>query len=453
MGNQVSWKERISYGLGDTASNLVFQMITMYLMFFYTDVYGLNVAAVGTLFLVARIIDAFDSPIFGVLIDRTNTKWGKSRPYFLWLAVPFGLVAVLTFMTPDIGETGKIVYAYITYIALGILYAGINLPLTSLLPSMTSNSHERTAVNSVRMILGQLGGLIVSIGTLPLVAALGKGNQQQGFLWTIVLFASVAVILFFITFANTRERVQTGNGSQAVPFKEGVKALKGNLPWWLLLLLNVFFWIAFTSKGQSAVFFLKYNLGREDLVPLVNGLNVLLMAGIALMPPIAKRIGKRNTMLLGMAAGAASQLVLYGAAVASSIPLLIGAVVAGNIGLGLAAGLMYAMLADTVDYGEWRSGVRAQGLLTASSSFGVKFGMGIGGALAAWVLALGSYVPNREQAASGLAAIQFNFVWIPFICFMLCVGLLLFYRLGHVEQQMYKDLEARRRSGTAAAQA
>ncbi|MCM3340883.1 MFS transporter [Paenibacillus sp. MER TA 81-3] len=161
MGNQVSWKERISYGLGDTASNLVFQMITMYLMFVYTDVYGLNVAAIGTLFLVARIIDAFDSPIIGVLIDRTNTKWGKSRPYFLWLAVPFAIVAVLTFMTPDFGDTGKLVYAHITYITLGILYAAINLPLTSLLPSMTSNSQERTVVNSVRMIFGQLGGLVV----------------------------------------------------------------------------------------------------------------------------------------------------------------------------------------------------------------------------------------------------------------------------------------------------
>ncbi|TDL57511.1 MFS transporter [Paenibacillus dendritiformis] len=360
---------------------------------------------------------------------------------------------MLTFMTPDIGDTGKIVYAYITYIALGILYAGINLLLTSLLPSMTSNSQERTAVNSVRMILGQLGGLIVSIGTLPLVAAFGQGDQQQGFLWTMVLFASVAVVLFFITFANTRERVQTANGSQVVPFKEGVKALKGNVPWWLLLFLNVFFWIAFTSKGQSTVFFLKYNLGREDLVPLVNGLNVLLMAGIALMPMLAKRIGKRNTALLGMAVGAVSQLAMYGAALASSIPLLVGAVVAGNVGLGLTAGLMYAMLADTVDYGEWRSGVRAQGLLTASSSFGVKFGMGFGGALAAWVLAIGHYVPNQEQAASGLAAIQFNFVWIPFICFMLCVGLLLFYRLENVEQQMNQELEAKRQGGKAAIQA
>lgn len=452
MDNQVSWKERISYGLGDTASNLVFQMITMYLMFFYTDVYGLNVAAVGTLFLVARVIDAFDSPIIGVIIDRTHTKWGKSRPFFLWLAIPFGIVAVLTFMTPDLGNTGKLVYAYLTYILLGILYAAINLPLTSLLTSMTSNSQERTVVNSVRMIFGQLGGLVVSIGALPLVAVFGKGNQQQGFLWTMVLFAAIAVILFFTTFANTRERVQLGDKNQVVPFKDGVKALKGNLPWWILLFMNVFFWVGMTSKGQSAVFYLKYNLGREDLVPLVNGLNVILLVGIALMPMLAKRIGKRNTALLGVAIGAASQLIVYVAAVMSSIPLLIGAVAIGNIGIGFAAGLMFAMLADTVDYGELRSGIRAQGLLTASSSFGVKFGMGIGGAVAAWVLAIGNYVPNQEQAASGLAAIQFNFVWIPFICFLICALLLLFYKL-EFDQKMIGELEAQRQSGPVSIQA
>ncbi|MFW5433495.1 glycoside-pentoside-hexuronide (GPH):cation symporter [Paenibacillus apiarius] len=453
MGNQVSWKERISYGLGDTASNLVFQMITMYLMFFYTDVYGLNVAAVGTLFLVARVIDAFDSPIIGVLIDRTNTKWGKSRPYFLWLALPFAIVAVLTFMTPDFGGTGKLVYAYVTYILLGILYAAINLPLTSLLPSMTSNSQERTVVNSVRMIFGQLGGLVVSIGALPLVAAFGKGNQQQGFMWTMSLFAAIAVVFFFTTFANTRERVQTADGNQAVPFRQSVKALKGNVPWWLLLVINVFVWVAMTGKGQSTVFFLKYNLGREDLVPLVNGLNVLMLVGIALMPLLTKRIGKRNTALLGMVLGALGQLIAYGAAVMSSIPVLLGAVIIGNVGIGFAAGLLFAMLADTVDYGEWKSGVRAQGLLTAASSFGVKFGMGIGGALAAWVLAIGQYVPNQEQAASGLAAIQFNFVWMPFICFVICAVLFLFYKLDHVEQQMIGELEAKRQGGATTLQA
>ncbi|GJM76046.1 hypothetical protein HMSSN036_82620 [Paenibacillus macerans] len=166
--------------MGDTASNLVFTIVTTYLMFFYTDVYGLNVAAVGTLFLVARLIDALDGPIFGVLIDRTSTKWGKSRPYFLWLSIPFGVVAILTFMTPDLSATGKIVYAYATYIALGILYAGVNIPLSSLLPSLTSNSQERTVVNTYRMVGGQTGAFIVNAAVLPLVA-FWAGQPAAGF--------------------------------------------------------------------------------------------------------------------------------------------------------------------------------------------------------------------------------------------------------------------------------
>lgn len=140
--NQVGWKERISYGLSDTACNLVFQVIGTYLMFFYTDVFGLSLAAVGTLFLVARIIDALDAPIFGVLIDRTSTKWGKSRPYFLWLAVPFGIMATLTFFTPNLSDSGKSIYAYITYISVGIIYSGVNVPITSILPSLSSNPQE-----------------------------------------------------------------------------------------------------------------------------------------------------------------------------------------------------------------------------------------------------------------------------------------------------------------------
>ncbi|MCR8642836.1 MFS transporter [Paenibacillus sp. N1-5-1-14] len=443
MENQVSWKERISYGLGDTASNLIFQVITLYLMFYYTDVFGLDVAAVGTLFLIARIIDALDGPIFGILIDRTNTKWGKSRPWFLWLCIPFAAVAILTFMTPDFSANGKLIYAYVTYILLGILYAGINLPLTSLLSSMTSNSHERTVINTVRMLLAQIGALIVSVGVMPFVAFFGKGNQQAGFQWTMTMFAAIAVVLFLITFKNTRERVQV-NGNKPVPFKEGVKAIKGNTPWWLMLVLGVFMWMAMVGKGTALIYFLKYNFGREDLIPVLNGLNILLLVGIAFTPLVSKRLGKRNTLLLGMLIGAVTQVVVFFAEQAISVGLLITANAIGNIGLGLGAGLLFAMLIDTVDYGEWKSGVRAQGLLTAASSFGVKFGMGIGGALTAWILSNGGYVPNATQTESSLNAISFNFIWLPMICFLICSFLLLFYKLDRVEKQMIGDLGAKR---------
>jgi len=437
--NQVFLKERISYGLGDAASNLIFTMVTTYLMFFYTDVFGLNVAAVGTLFLIARIIDAFDGPIIGVLVDQTSTKWGKSRPYFLWLAVPFGVVAVLTFMTPDLSASGKVIYAYSTYIIMGITYAAINVPLSSLLPSLTSSSQERTVVNTFRMVGGQVGALIVNAAVLPLVAFFGNGNKQDGFFYTMILFASVAVILFFITFANTKERVQV-NGNKPIPFKEGVKALKGNFPWLILLIVNVLLFVSLITAGQSTMYFFTYNLNRVDLVPLLNGLSSLTLIGIIAVPFLARKLGKRNTLILGFIIAGIGQIGVYIGAEALTIPMIITGRVLGTIGLGLVAGLKFAMIADTVDYGEWKSGVRAQGLLMAASTFGVKFGMGIGGAIAAWIMSAGGYVANQKQSSSALFAIEFNFVWIPLICYIIGIVLVMFYRLEKEEAQMTQDL-------------
>ncbi|KAA0562248.1 MFS transporter [Bacillus sp. CH30_1T] len=437
---QVSLKERISYGLGDTASNLVFTMITTYLMFFYTDVSGISAAAVGTLFLVARVIDAFDAPIIGVLIDRTSTKWGKSRPYFLWLAIPFGVVAVLTFTIPDLSESGKLIYAYLTYIILGIMYSAINIPLSSLLPSITSSSQERTVVNAFRGIGGKVGTFIVNVAVLPLVAFFGQGNPQDGFLYTMILFAFVSVVLFFITFANTRERVQA-NGNKPIPFKEGVKALKGNLPWWLLLVSNVLLFIAIISSLQSTIYFFTYNLNREDLIPLINGLTILMVVGTIAAPILAKKIGKRNSMILGFIITSIGQVVMYIGAEAASIPFLILGRVVSISGLGLAVGLKFAMIADTVDYGEWKSGVRAPGLLMASSTFGVKLGMGLGGAIAAWIMSGGGYVANQQQSFSALLAIEFNFIWLPFISCILSIILFLFYRLEKEEAKIMEVLK------------
>jgi GPH family glycoside/pentoside/hexuronide:cation symporter len=436
---QVSLKERISYGLGDTASNLVFTMVSTYLMFFYTDVFGLNVAAVGTLFLVARVIDAFDGPIIGVLIDKTSTKWGKSRPYFLWLAIPFGVVAVLTFTAPDLSPSGKLIYAYVTYIIMGVTYSAINIPLSSILPSLTSNSQERTVVNAFRMVEANVGALIVNAALLPLVAFFGNGNKQHGFLYTMILFASIAVILFFITFANTRERVQV-NGNKPIPFKEGIKAVKGNLPWWVMLIVNVLVYFALVVTAQSTIYYFTYNLKQVNLVPLLNSLSILSIIGIIAVPFSAKKLGKRNTLLVGFIIACIGQGLVYLGAHTLTIPLIILGKVLSNLGLGLAMGLKFAMIADTVDYGEWRSGVRAQGLLMAASTFGVKFGMGIGGAIAAWILSLGGYVANKPQSSSALFAIEFNFVWIPIICYILGIIAVMFYRLEKVEAKMTEDL-------------
>lgn len=447
--NQMPWRERISYGLGDTASNLIFQMTTLYLMYFYTDVFGLNPGAVAVVFLVARVIDAIVEPFIGVMIDRTQTKWGKCRPYFLWLAVPFSLTAVLMFLTPDFGDTGKLVYAYISYTVLGIMYSGINLPLSAILPSLTSNSNERTVINTVRMMFAVIGVVTVSAGTMPLVKAFGGGDQAKGFLVTMILFSSIALLLFLNMFGNTKERVKAID-EKPLPMREGVKALKGNVPWLIMLLLSLFLWITTSIQGQTSIYYMTYYMKKPELIPIVNSMQLLMILSMVIAPFIVKKIGKRNTIIIGSVVSIIGYLIAITGGNALSVPVLLAGLLVSGLGMGVGAGLIFAMMADTVDYGEWKSGVRAQGLLYSAASFGVKVGMGLGGALGGVILSMGGYVANSTaQSESALAAISFNYLWAPIIGQIIMITLLLFYRLDKDQPVMMRELEERRNSSIA----
>lgn len=444
--NQMPWRERISYGLGDTASNLIFQMTTLYLMYFYTDVFGLNPGAVAVVFLVARVIDAIVEPFIGVMIDRTQTKWGKCRPYFLWLAVPFSLTAVLMFLTPDFGDTGKLVYAYISYTVLGIMYSGINLPLSAILPSLTSNSNERTVINTVRMMFAVIGVVTVSAGTMPLVKAFGGGDQAKGFLVTMILFSSIALLLFLNMFANTKERVKAID-EKPLPMREGVKALKGNVPWLIMLLMSLFLWITTSIQGQTSIYYMTYYMKKPELIPIVNSMQLLMIFSMVIAPFVVKKIGKRNTIIMGSVVSIIGYLIAITGGNALSVPVLLAGLLISGLGMGVGAGLIFAMMADTVDYGEWKSGVRAQGLLYSAASFGVKVGMGLGGALGGVILSMGGYVANSTaQSESALAAISFNYLWAPIIGQIIMITLLLFYRLDKDQPVMMRELEERRNS-------
>lgn len=447
--NQMPWRERISYGLGDTASNLIFQMTTLYLMYFYTDVFGLNPGAVAVVFLVARVIDAIVEPFIGVMIDRTQTKWGKCRPYFLWLAVPFSLTAVLMFLTPDFGDTGKLVYAYISYTVLGIMYSGINLPLSAILPSLTSNSNERTVINTVRMIFAVIGVVTVSAGTMPLVKAFGGGDQAKGFLVTMILFSSIALLLFLNMFANTKERVKAID-EKPLPMREGVKALKGNVPWLIMLLMSLFLWITTSIQGQTSIYYMTYYMKKPELIPIVNSMQLLMIFSMVIAPFVVKKIGKRNTIIMGSVVSIIGYLIAITGGNALSVPVLLAGLLISGLGMGVGAGLIFAMMADTVDYGEWKSGVRAQGLLYSAASFGVKVGMGLGGALGGVILSMGGYVAkSTAQSESALAAISFNYLWAPIIGQIIMITLLLFYRLDKDQPVMMRELEERRNSSIA----
>ncbi|MBC1742893.1 MFS transporter [Listeria welshimeri] len=441
---QTTWKERISYGLSDTASNFVFAMISTYLIYFYTDVFGISAGVVGTLFLVTRCIDAFDGPIFGVLIDRTNTRWGKARPYFLWLAVPLSIVFVLTFTTPDLSDTGKIIYAYITYMALSILYSAINVPVTAILPSLSSSPKERTVIVTVRMIFAAVGSAIISICVLPLVDLIGQGDKQKGFFWTVVMLAVIASLLFLIAFKNVREKVKPVSADGKVSMKDLVVVMKNNKPWIILVIFAFLYFLVFTIKMQSTVYYLTYNFNRPDLAAGVLGVSTLSIVATIFIPALTNFFSKKMTMMVGLVVFALGQLIVWLSSLNDSVVLLFVGAIVGVLGLGLIQPIMFAMSADTVDYGEWKTGIRAQGFLSSAPAMGVKIGMGVGGALSGWLLAAGGYVPNQMQTKSALMAIEWSYIWVPIIGIAIAIFVMLFYNLDKTSDQMTKDLETRK---------
>ncbi|PKG21589.1 glycoside-pentoside-hexuronide (GPH):cation symporter [Niallia nealsonii] len=443
LNQKMSLLEKVSYGLGDTGSNLIYTVITTYLTFYFTDVYGLGAAAVGTLMLVARFVDMIDSPIFGILIDKTNTRWGKSRPWILWSSVPFTIVSILLFMGPELNASGKVAYAYVFYIAANVLYAAVNNPLTTMLPSMSSNVQERTVANVFRMFGGQLGGLIVNLTLLPLVAYFGAGNQQKGFFYTMTLFSIIGLILFFVTFFNTKERVQNISGDQSIPVKESLKAIKGNRPWYAVSLLGIVFFMLYIMKMSAGIYYITYNVGKPEIISIVNTLAMCSLVGILAVPFLTKKFSKVALINAGIFINIVGQIIILIGG--QSVPMIMAGTIVGAIGLGFPAALLFTLMADTVDYGEWKTGVRAQGILVSAAGIGIKLGSGLGGAIPAWLLAAGGYVANQQQTESALKMIALNYIWLPIFLSILSIAIMTFiYKWEKPHHEIIAELEARR---------
>lgn len=254
MNGAVSvWRQRIGYGAADFSCNLVWQMIGLYLMFYYTDVVGIAAAQVSLLFLLTRIIDGVADVLMGIIIDKTNTKWGKSRPYFLYGAIPFALLGILAFYVPDVGPASKLLYAYITYTGLSIAYTMVNIPLASILPNLTSDPQERTMLATVRIIFALFGSTAVSVLTMPMVNTLGNGSQSQGFFWTMVIFSVIACFLFFYTFRNVREKVVVQ--AEKTTVKQALSTLKGNKPYYVFAVNILFMWGAYFFQQGALIYF------------------------------------------------------------------------------------------------------------------------------------------------------------------------------------------------------
>lgn len=442
MNKKLPLYQRLAYASTDTAGNLLYCIISGYLLYFYTDVFGLSVGVAGTILLCTRFLDAFDAPIWGFIIDHTKSKYGKSRPYFLWLSIPFALATVLTFTTPNLTGSAKIAWAVITYITAGVLYSGISTPITSILPNLSSDANERIVLNSYRMTGGNVGYFLAVTFILPMVGILGRGNDRAGFTRAVAIFAVIGVILFLFAFTCLRE--ENAQAEKSISIKKSIGAIKGNWPWVIIVGANLFYWLANTVRTSSLVYYFQYNLDRKDLVPVINGLSLIQVLGVVLIPFITKKFKKCTTMIFGLALASTGHVIMGIAGPA--IPLLVAGWLIACVGTGIAVSMPFAMLSDAVDYGEWKTGIRASGFLTAiGSAFCIKAGSGLGGFIPSLIMNAFGYTPNQQQTASSLMAIKFNFIWLPILMFLGGAVVMFFYRRHEANEMTIKMELAQRR--------
>lgn len=459
MTNKISLKEKIGYGFGDMASSMFWKLFGMYLLFFYTDVMGIAAAAVGTMFLITRIWDTFFDPVVGTLSDRTHSKWGKFRPYILYMAIPFGIIGVLTFTTPAYSATGKLVYAYITYSAMMMIYSLINVPYASLLGVISADGKERNTLASFRMAFAFGGSLIALALIEPLVSffskAGGKESLQLGWQLGVAVIAVICVILFLLCFAWVKERVQPIKEKQP-SLKEDVKDLSRNKPWWILLVAGIAALIFNSIRDGATLYYFKYYIQHTDAFKLGSmsitwsTLYLVLgqaanIAGVILASPIGNKIGKKNTYLGAMVIASVLSIGFYWLG-REQLTLIFVFQFLISICAGIIFPLLWSMYADIADYSEWKNGRRATGLIFSSSSMSQKFGWTIGGALTGWLLGAFGFKANEAQADAAQNGILLMLSFLPAIGSVLSVIFIAMYPLSEERiATISAELEQRRK--------
>lgn len=428
------------YASTDTAGNLLYCMVTSFVLYYYTDVFGISLASAGTILLVARIVDAFDAPIWGFIIDRTRTRWGQSRPYWLLVTPFFAVFFVMLFWSPDLSAGGKFLWALVTYLLFGIAYTGISTPITSILPNLSNDSDERIKLNTYRMIGGNIGYLVPATFALGLVAFFGSGNDVVGWRATAILMAVVGLLLLGYAFASTRE-INTER-QRALPIRQSVKAVRSNWPWMVLVGAFVLYWLGNSARTSVLVYFTEYRLGDKDFASVLNALVMVQVLGMVLIPFLVKRLPKTRVLQLGFVLAALGQAAMAFTG-SSHIALAVSWSLA-SLGTGIAVSMPFAMLSDTVDYGEWKNGVRAAGFLTAiGSSFCIKIGSGLGGFIPSMIMSASGYEAGHPQTTATLTAISFCIAWLPAIFFVAGAAIMLLYRrFERLEPQIRQELTA-----------
>ncbi|MEM1414450.1 MAG: MFS transporter [Myxococcota bacterium] len=469
---KLSFQEKVGYGLGDTASHFVWDMVGTWALIFYTDVYGIDPGVAALILLVARLWDMVTDPVMGVIADRTNTRWGKFRPYLLWMAIPYGVLAVMTFSTPELSDTGKAIYAGVTYMALMTVYTAINLPYSSLAGVMTGSSDERAVLNQYRFVGAFAGQLVVTGSALTLVSKLGNGNEAAGYQTTMILFGIVSVVFFLGCFALTRERIEPPKG-QKPDLKADLKNVLETRPWIVLVAVGIVSFTLFAMQANVAAFYFKYyvspdahlellrfpdsnwgilqfisNLSENEKFNIVG--TVAIIVALPLAKPLASRFGNRNVYI-----GCSILTALFNGLMFIPGPDQLGLIhiinVLGKMSFAPTAPLLWTMIANTADFSEWKKNRRATGLFFSASTLSMKLGWGLGGYLSAYLLGVFGYVANQDQSDEALMGIRLMMTAIPAALFLVAGVLLLFYELDlKTVTTMQAELKARRAAAQAA---
>lgn len=457
---KVPFKEKIAFGFGDLASVLYWQTFMLYFTYFYTDIFVIPAAAAATMFLVSRIFDGINDPLMGIIADRTETKWGKFRPYLLWLCVPFAISGVLVFSTPNFGPQGKLIYAYVTFFFVMMMYTAINIPYTSMLGVISSDSNERTGVSSVKFLFAFGAGIIVSATLLPMTKALGgEGGDTQGWTNSFIIYGIAAIIFFLITFKGTKERIKPKKGQNNSVGKD-LKQLVTNRPWLILLLTTITFILFVAVRGSVTVHYFKYVIGEQLISLPFMGENtygfeaitsayntigqISALLGVLLVTPFSRWIGKKKAFVIMFIIAIVSTAAVYFLG-EKQLGLIFFLQITGSMTGGPLSVLLWAMYADTADYAEWKNGSRATGLIFSASTMSQKFGWAFGSFVALTLMSQVGFEANTAQNAESLKGLILLFTVIPAGLGIVSIFISLIYPLNdkRVEEISAELLERR----------
>jgi GPH family glycoside/pentoside/hexuronide:cation symporter len=454
---RLSFGEKVGYSLGDMASNLYFQTFVLFLPIFYTDVMGIPAAAMGTMMLVTRVWDAITDPMMGMISDRTQTRWGKFRPYILGFAIPLGIAGVLTFTVPDFTVSGKLVYAYATYMLLMMLYTAINVPYAALMGVITPNSMERTEVSSFRFVAAFGGQIIVGAATLGLVQYFGGDNEALGWQMTMLAYGALAVALLFATFYLTKERVSPTKEKRN-KVSDDLKDLFKNKPWVLVGAATLFQLTYIVMRGSSTTYYFRYFVGDQQLELLgwtidltyavfassfITAGTIATLIGAVLTKFFTKLMDKK-VIYSGFLISSAAFSCFFYFLQPDNVILMYVLNVLVSFFFGSVSVLQWAIYTDTADFGEWKFGRRATGLIMAASLFALKLGLTFGGAITGWMLDLHGFVPLAEQSSEALTGIRLLMSFYPAIFGFIGGAIMIFYPLkDEFMVQIEEELEER----------